>query len=92
MIRFRRAKTLQKFASVHTSVHNHFNHDRHPTSRTNFKESRSLALADWQQLAASNDPEHDIRKTRSQRLDSIQGLPVAVIACARHHARGNGNA
>ncbi|WP_174292594.1 IS6 family transposase [Sphingomonas bacterium] len=29
MLRFRQMKTLQKFASVHANVHNHFNHERH---------------------------------------------------------------
>lgn len=29
MLRFRRLKTLQKFASVHANVHNHFNQARH---------------------------------------------------------------
>jgi putative transposase len=27
--RFRSAKTLQKFSSVHAQVHNHFNQERH---------------------------------------------------------------
>ncbi len=31
MERFRRMKTLQKFSSVHASVHNHFNQERHLT-------------------------------------------------------------
>ncbi len=31
--RFRRLKSLQKFASVHASFHNHFNQDRHLISR-----------------------------------------------------------
>ena len=29
MLRFRQMKTLQKFASVHANVHNHFNQERH---------------------------------------------------------------
>ena len=29
MVRFRRMRTLQKFASVHANVHNHFNQERH---------------------------------------------------------------
>ena len=29
MLRFMLMKSLQKFASVHASMHNHFNHDRH---------------------------------------------------------------
>jgi putative transposase len=52
MARFRDIKTLQKFASVHASVHNHFNLDRHLNSRDVFKQSRSAALAEWRQLAA----------------------------------------
>jgi len=52
MARFRDIKTLQKFASSHASIHNHFNHDRHLTNRETFKESRSAALAEWRQLAA----------------------------------------
>jgi putative transposase len=52
MARFRDLKTLQKFASVHASVHNLFNLDRHLNSRTVFKQNRSAALAEWRQLAA----------------------------------------
>jgi putative transposase len=37
MVRFRTAKSLQKFASIHCSVHNHFNHERHLYNRENFK-------------------------------------------------------
>ena len=53
MLRFRRMRSLQKFASVHSSVHNHFNSDRHCTSRTTFKKSRAAALAEWRQLLAA---------------------------------------
>jgi putative transposase len=45
MARFRDIKTLQKFASVHASIHNHFNLDRHLTKREDFKKNRSAALA-----------------------------------------------
>jgi hypothetical protein len=38
MAKFRNVKTLQKFASVHASIHNHFNH--------------AAALTEWRQLAA----------------------------------------
>ena len=47
MIRFRRIKTLQKFAAVHGTVHNHFNQERHLVSREIYKERRSAALAEW---------------------------------------------
>jgi putative transposase len=52
MARFRDIKTLQKFASAHASVHNLFNLERHLIRRSEFKENRSAALAEWRQLAA----------------------------------------
>ena len=52
MARFRDVKTLQKFASVHASIHNHFNHQRHLNRRETFKLNRYAALAEWRQLAA----------------------------------------
>ena len=52
MAKFRRAKSLQKFAAIHSSVHNHFNQERHLYSRENFKLNRSTALAEWRQIAA----------------------------------------
>ena len=52
MAHFRDIKTLQKFASVHASVHNLFNLERHLTPRSKFKENRSAAMAEWRQLAA----------------------------------------
>ena len=52
MANFRDVKTLQKFATVHASIHNHFNQDRHLNRRDTFKQNRSAALAEWQQLAA----------------------------------------
>jgi putative transposase len=52
MLRFRRMKTLQQFASVHASFHNHFNQERHLVSRDIYKERRSAALAEWRTLAS----------------------------------------
>ena len=52
MQRFRRMKSLQKFASVHASFHNHFNQDRHHVDRQTYKTRRSAALAEWQNLVA----------------------------------------
>ena len=52
MLRFRRMKTLQKFASVHANIHNHFNLERHIVDRQTFKDRRSAALAEWQSLAS----------------------------------------
>ncbi len=52
MAKFRSVKSLQKFALIHSSVHNHFNQERHLYSRENFKLNRSTALAEWRLLAA----------------------------------------
>jgi putative transposase len=53
MLRFRRMRSLQKFASVHASVTNHFNLDRSRSSRPNFKANRAAALAEWRGLCAA---------------------------------------
>ena len=52
MAKFRSSKSLQKFASIHASLHNHFNHQRHLNRRDIFKHYRAAALAEWRQLAA----------------------------------------
>ena len=52
MQRFRSAKTLQKFSSVHAQVHNHFNQERHLVTREVYKQRRSAALVEWRGLAA----------------------------------------
>jgi putative transposase len=52
MLRFRRTRSSQKFVSVHASVHNHFNQERHLYSRANFKFNRAAALSEWRQLGA----------------------------------------
>lgn len=53
MQRFRQMRSLQKFAAVHSSVHNHFSHERHLYSRANFKALRTAALKEWRQLGAA---------------------------------------
>ena len=52
MSKFRDVKTLQKFGSIHASIHNHFNHDRRLNNRETFKQGRSAALAESRQLSA----------------------------------------
>jgi len=51
MAKFRNVKSLQTFVSIHSSIHNHFNHERHIVPRDVFKENRTTALAEWRQLA-----------------------------------------
>lgn len=38
--------------SVHASLHNHFNSERHIVDRQTFRTRRSAALAEWQSLAS----------------------------------------
>jgi putative transposase len=52
MNRFRSMRSLQKFAAVQSSIHNHFNLERHFHHRPEFKENRSAALAEWRELFA----------------------------------------
>jgi putative transposase len=53
MQRFRRMRSLQKFAAVHASVINHFNQDRSLSKRDHFKQNRSAALVEWRSLCAA---------------------------------------
>ena len=50
MLMFRQMKSLQKFPSLHASVHNHFNSQRHLVDRKTYKTARSTASAEWQNL------------------------------------------
>ena len=52
MLRFRQMRSLQKFASGHANVHNHFNLERQLVDRETCKTRRSAALAEWQNLMA----------------------------------------
>jgi putative transposase len=53
MLRFRRMRSLQKFAAVRASVANHFNQERSLSSRPLFKANRAAALAEWRGLCAA---------------------------------------
>jgi putative transposase len=53
MLQFRRIRTLQKFASVHASIHNHFLTEHHLLNREHFKQSRAATLAEWCALLAA---------------------------------------
>lgn len=53
MQRFRHMRSLQKFVAVHSSVYNHFNHERSLYSRQNFKVTRTAALAEWRVLGGA---------------------------------------
>ncbi|MCZ8302045.1 MAG: DDE-type integrase/transposase/recombinase [Beijerinckiaceae bacterium] len=53
MRRFRRMQSLEKFAPLHGSIHNHFNLERTLISRKSFKDRRTVALVEWCQLCAA---------------------------------------
>ena len=53
MQRFRQMRSLQKFAAVHSSVFNHFNHERSLSSRDLFKLNRTAALDEWRGLCSA---------------------------------------
>lgn len=53
MLRFRRMRTLQKFASVHASIRNHIPTERHLQNRDTYKTTRAAALAEWRVLLAA---------------------------------------
>jgi putative transposase len=46
-------RTLQKFASVHASVHNPFPTERHLQNRNSQKQTRAAAVAEWRDLFAA---------------------------------------
>ena len=53
MLRFRSMRKLQKFASVHASIHNHLPTERHLQNRDTYKTTRAAALAEWRGLLAA---------------------------------------
>lgn len=53
MLRFRRMRSSQKFASVHASVTNHFNTCRSLSGRPLFNANRAAALAEWRGLGVA---------------------------------------
>ena len=50
MSRFRRMRSLQKFVSVHSSVYNHFNFEKHISTRIRFKQKQDAAPREWRDL------------------------------------------
>lgn len=53
MQRFGSMPSLQKFASVHASILNHFNRERALDNRDNFKIKRAAVLAECRELGAA---------------------------------------
>jgi len=53
MLRFRRMRSLQKFAAGHASVSNYCNNERSLSRRDIFKQNRAATLAEWRDLCAA---------------------------------------
>ena len=53
MLRFLRMHSLQKFASIHASLHNLFSSQRSLSKRSTFKLNRDAALTEWRSLVTS---------------------------------------
>jgi putative transposase len=52
MAKFRDTGTLQKFISIHASVQNNLNNERHLNRHETFKQDRAAGLAEWRHLTA----------------------------------------
>lgn len=72
-------KTLQKFSSVHASVHNHFNQEHHLIRRDIFKQNRSAALAERRQLAVLNRGFHAHFGDQFHYSDSAASIHIKAI-------------
>jgi hypothetical protein len=77
MQRFRAARTLQKFAAAHASIHNHFNHDRHLNRRDIFKQNRAAALAEWRSACNLNASDQHPSQPRLGLSDNANGRDCA---------------
>jgi transposase-like protein len=53
MQRFKSARSAQRFLSIHASVHNTFNLQRHLVSRSTLRTFRAEAAAQWQNAVAA---------------------------------------
>jgi len=53
MLRFRQMRSLQKFVSVHSSVYNHFNHQRNIDRRTIINDIRHASAVERRRLLAA---------------------------------------
>ena len=79
MAKFRSEKSLQKFTSIHSSIHNHFNQDRHLISRQVFKLNRVSALNEWRRLS----PEY-VRHLGYLRITDFNLTMPTKPICATH--------
>lgn len=81
MLRFRQMKRLQKFASVHPGLHNHFNQEPHLVDRQTYKLRRSAAL-EWQ-------PSHELStQTRRPTCEVRRQVAIRLMRWMAHVSDG----
>ncbi len=84
MLRFRQMKSLQKFASVHANVHNHFSSERHivdrQTTRSAAQRRSPSGVNSPAKLPTSKAEPHRV-ESGSQKTDSTL-CPAATIQAA----------
>ncbi len=69
MASFRSAKSLQKFTSIHSSVHNHFSQMRHLCSREYFKVNRSNCPGRVASTCRLRSADHEVLQPNSFSSD-----------------------
>jgi len=75
--------TLQKFSSVHATLHNHFNQERHLVSRQEFKGQREVRFA----LDQVRPDEHHAEAVGARRTQVRQLCLLAAGAKPLREAR-----
>ena len=85
MARFRDIKTLQKFASAHASIHNHFNHDRHLDRRDIFKQWTCPGKVEGHSLYFGHDGLECDRRFVAEGGMASCGIVEAIDVAANGH-------
>lgn len=80
MLRFRRLRSLQKFASVHASVTNHFNTERSLSSRPLFKANRTAAGGRARSVRANPSTVNAGSAFKSRRIATAGVLNLFIAA------------
>lgn len=80
MLRFRRMRSLQKFAVLHGSIHNHFNQERTLTSRQRFASQPCGSRIVTSPLFSSG-----VNSALPDQCRGRVGLPETILACRTAH-------
>jgi len=81
MLRFRLMRSLQKFVAIHSSVHNHFNQERHLYSWINCKLNRTAALAKALQKGGVHIRPHMTAPRKVMKISAAGNEAASVFCC-----------